>query len=139
MPNEQGLYSGGCLCGAVRYEVRGVVGELHACHCGQCRRQSGHFVVAASAKNEDFVLTESRGLKWYRSSDWARRGFCGECGSALFWDDGGEEISLNVGSLDQPTGLALQKHIFVDEKADYYEISDELPKFEGSDRPLPGS
>ena len=140
MPNDQRPYSGGCLCGAVRYEVRGAFGELHACHCGQCRRQSGHFVVAASVARADFALTESRGLKWYRSSDRARRGFCGECGSALFWeDDGGEEISLSVGSLDQPTGLALQKHIFVDEKADYYEISDELPKFEGSDRPLPVS
>ena len=129
-------YSGQCLCGAVRYEIRGPISDMHACHCGQCRRQSGHYVVGGNAVRADFVLTESRGLKWYRSSAWARRGFCGECGSALFWDDGGDNSGINAGSLDQPTGLALENHIFVDDKADYYDIADSLPKFAGPDRPL---
>lgn len=128
--------SGCCLCGAVRYEVRGPLSDAHACHCGQCRRQSGHFVVATSAKRADFVLTEDRGLKWYRSSDFARRGFCGDCGSVLFWDGGADEMSINAGSLDQPTGLTLKSHIFFDDKADYYEVDDRLPKFAGADRPL---
>lgn len=129
-------FSGRCLCGAVRYEVRGSLSDPHACHCDMCRRQSGHFVAATSAKRPDFTLTEKRGLKWYRSSDWAKRGFCSECGSALFWDGGGDDMSINVGSLDQPTGLAIKKHIYVDEKADYYVIDDQLPKFAGYDQPL---
>ena len=136
MVSDAKRYSGGCLCGAVRYEVAGPLADPHACHCGQCRRQSGHYVVATGAARGDFSLTETRGLKWYRSSALARRGFCADCGSALFWDDGGEEISINAGSLDQPTGLALKKHIFVDDKADYYEIDDRLPKFAGYDRPF---
>ncbi|MGI9413543.1 MAG: GFA family protein [Hyphomicrobiales bacterium] len=127
---------GSCLCGAVRYEVRGPLADVHVCHCGQCRRQSGHCVAGTGAKRADFVLVEERGLTWYRSSDWARRGFCAECGSALFWDDDGEEISISAGSLDQPTGLKVTKHIYVDEKGDYYEIADDLPKFEGHDTPV---
>ncbi|MCG8543306.1 MAG: GFA family protein [Alphaproteobacteria bacterium] len=130
-------YLGCCLCGAVKFKVSGPLGDLHACHCSQCRRQSGHYIVATNAKRSDFVLTEERGLKWYRSSELARRGFCAECGSFLFWDDDGAEISINAGSLDQPTGLKLTSHIFADEKADYYDIADELPKFAGYDGPLP--
>ena len=129
-------YSGRCLCGAVRYVVNGPLSDVHICHCGQCRRQSGHCVAATSAKRTDFTLTDEGSLKWFRSSDWARRGFCGVCGSALFWDDGGEEISINAGSLDQPTGLTTKSHIYVDEKADYYEIADSLPKFAGYDTPM---
>jgi hypothetical protein len=128
--------SGRCLCGAVRYEVRGPLTDPHACHCGLCRRQSGHFVVSISAKRSDFELTAEGSLKWFRSSQSARRGFCSECGSNLLWDDGGDEIGINVGSLDQPTGLKLTKHIFVDDKADYYEIEDRLEKFAGYDTPL---
>ena len=84
----------------------------------------------------DFSVTQARGLKWYDSSDFAKRGFCKDCGSALFWDGGDDKIYISIGSLDQPTGLQLASHIFVDEKADYYEIEDELPKFAGYDTPL---
>ena len=135
MEDKQKNYSGGCLCGAVRYEVHGPLTDPHACHCGQCRRQSGHFTVATSAAREDFKLLKQETLGWYRSSDFARRGFCSTCGSALFWDDGSEYVSLNVGSLDQPTGLKLASHIFIEDKADYYEIDDDLDKFIGSDTP----
>ncbi|MEO1017765.1 MAG: GFA family protein [Pseudomonadota bacterium] len=129
-------YSGCCLCGAVRFEMHGLLRPAYACHCGQCRRQSGHYVAVTSARRADFVLLRDDTLKWYRSSDLAQRGFCGECGSVLFWDDGGDAISINAGSLDQPTGLKIEKHIFVDDKGDYYEIADNLPQFAGYDRPL---
>ena len=136
MTSDRTRFTGRCLCGAVAYEVNGPMSDAHACHCGQCRRQSGHYVVAASARRSDFRLTEQRGLRWYRSSDFAQRGYCGECGTPLFWDDDGDDMSINAGSLDQPTGLTLIKHIFVDEKADYYEIDDALPKYAGYDRPI---
>ncbi len=136
MAESREFASGRCLCGAVRYEVRGPLTDLHACHCGMCRRQSGHFVVATSAKRSDFELTAGESLKWFRSSPSARRGFCAACGSNLLWDDDGDEIGINAGSLDQPTGLKLTKHIFVDDKADYYEIEDRLEKFAGYDTPL---
>lgn len=128
--------TGRCLCGAVRFEIRGPMTEPHACHCTQCRRQSGHFVVAAGVEKSNFDLTESSGLKWFRSSAKARRGFCVECGSVLLWDDGGGEFSVNLGSLDGPTGTTLAAHIFVDEKGDYYAIKDGLPQYGGYDRPV---
>ncbi|NIA68900.1 GFA family protein [Pelagibius litoralis] len=128
--------SGGCLCGAVRFEIRGGLSDAHACHCRLCRRQSGHFAVASDAERADFTLTETRGLTWYRSSEIAQRGFCRDCGSVLFWDDGGEAVSINLGSLDGPSGVTLTKHIFVDQKGDYYTIADGLPQFEGYDRPV---
>jgi hypothetical protein len=128
--------TGHCLCGEVRFEVRGPLADPHACHCGQCRRQSGHFVVGTSCAREDFVLLAQRTLAWYQSSDLARRGFCSACGSVLFWDDGVTPFGINMGALDQPTGLRMAKHIFVDDKADYYEITDSLPRFEGYDTPV---
>ncbi len=136
MPEDGQHFTGQCLCGAVSYKVAGALTDAHACHCDMCRRQSGHFVVATGCKRENFALVQSRGLKWYKSSDWARRGFCSECGSALFWDDGGEEISINAGNLDQPTGLSIAKHIFLADKADYYEVDDDLPKYSDYQTPM---
>ena len=131
-------YTGSCLCGAVRYGVAGPMSDVHACHCGQCRRQSGHYTVAASADQADFSLIEASGLKWYQSSPEARRGFCGECGSVLFWDNGSDQISINAGNLDGPTGLTLKRHIYVDFKGDYYRIADGMPQFAGYDTPIGG-
>lgn len=129
-------YTGKCLCGAVRYEVDGVLDDPHLCHCGQCRRQSGHFTAGVGAKRAEFTLTGEDKVTWYQSSSFARRGFCSVCRSVLFWDDHSDRIGINMGSLDQPTGLKLEHHIFVDDKADYYDIDDGLPQFIGLDKPL---
>ena len=128
---------GRCLCGAVSFQIEGKVTEPHACHCTQCRRQSGNYVVAAEAPRAAVTFSEDRGLKWYRSSPKARRGFCGDFGSVLFWaSDEGDELSFNLGCLESPTGLALASHIFVDEKGDYYALDDSLPKFASDGTPL---
>ncbi|MEE2981376.1 MAG: GFA family protein [Pseudomonadota bacterium] len=94
--------SGQCLCGAVRFEVSGPLATPHACHSGQCRRQSGHHTASTHARRTGFSLTADRGLKWYRSSDYAERGFCGECGSSLLWDDGGDDVDISMGSPTRP-------------------------------------
>ncbi len=119
--------TGGCLCGAVRYEVHGPLRAVVNCQCGQCRRSHGHVAAYTSAKRGDLVLTEDRGLKRYRSSDFARRGFCGGCGASLFWEPAGQDrISIAAGGLDAPSGLKTIQHIFVAHKGDYYEIADRL-------------
>jgi hypothetical protein len=129
--------TGGCLCGAVKYQINGPRGDIVACHCGQCRRQGGHFWASTSARRADLALTEERGLKWYQSSPQARRGFCGECGSNLFWEgEGMDDVFILAGSLDKPTGLRLASHIFVADKGDYYDIDDDLPRFAGYDTPI---
>lgn len=117
------MKTGSCLCGAVKYEARNLRNVI-ACHCGQCRKQTGTYMSATAAKDVDFKLTETRGLKWYRASPAAQRGFCGECGSVLFWKgDGRDYISITAGSLDGASGLKLEGHIYCDNAGDYYEIA----------------
>ena len=120
---------GGCLCGAVRYEVRGPLREVIACHCTQCRKTSGHFVCATQCAEDNMTIVENRGLAWFQSSATARRGFCRICGGNLFWKpEKGGAISIMAGTLDGETGLAISHHIFVADKGDYYEIVDGLPQ-----------
>jgi hypothetical protein len=124
--------SGGCLCGAVRYEVRGPLRPVAMCHCTQCRRFTGHFMAATAAHHSDFTLLTSDGLKWFDSSPEARRGFCGRCGSSLFWQGPGRDfISITAGSLDDSRGLSVACHIFVADKGGYYEILDSAPQKSG--------
>lgn len=126
-------HGGGCLCGAVRYEVRGPLRPVVNCHCSQCRRFHGHHGAYSGAAWEKVTISESGTLRWYRSSDRARRGFCAICGSSLFWDrDGRGFLAIAAGSLDQPSGLATVRHIFTADRGDYYEIADGLEQLPGS-------
>lgn len=127
--------SGGCLCGAVRYEIHGPLRHVVACHCGLCRRSHGHFAAYSETKTDHLRLTAGRGLKWFDSSPKARRGFCAECGSRLFWQlRGGDTMNVAAGSIDAPTGLVLVGHVFTAEIPDYYQLTDELPKFLASSK-----
>ena len=119
------MKTGSCLCGAVTYELHGALRPSMACHCTQCRKTSGHYWSATQVNTENFILTKEDGLKWYRSSDTARRGFCSECGSSMFWQwDGEGKTSIATGTLDGPTGLKTEQHIFVADKGDYYDIEE---------------
>lgn len=132
------VHSGGCLCGAVRYEVTGKLRDVVDCHCTQCRRTTGHFLAATAARHGNFRLTRQSGLKWYVSSPAARRGFCAECGSTLFWEGTGlPHLSIAAGSLDDATGLKTVCHIFVADKGAYYELDDDVPQVAGGDFSVP--
>ena len=74
---------GRCLCGAVSYTAKGLGPELGVCHCGMCRRWSGGPLFATST--EDLVWEGEDTIATYQSSEWAERGFCSACGSALFY------------------------------------------------------
>jgi hypothetical protein len=119
------MNTGSCLCGAVRYRVEGPMRPVIACHCGQCRKTSGHHVAATSAPRGSVTIDGE--VRWFRSSPEARRGFCPVCGSNLFWDGPGANLSIMAGTLDAPTGLRVAGHIFCASKGDYYEIADDLP------------
>ncbi len=121
--NDQKQMSGSCLCGAVTYEINGPLRPVIACHCNQCRKQTGHYFAATGTKHEYFQLKSDDTLKWYRSSDTAERGFCSQCGSGLFWRaDGSDYIAIGAGSIDGDTGLKLEGHIFCESAGDYYEV-----------------
>ncbi len=122
---SDGTHKGSCLCGGVRYEVSGPLRNVIACHCTQCRKQTGHFMAATAARLEHFRVTKSDELKWYASSAMAERGFCGACGSTLFWQGKGRDyVAIAAGTLDGDTNLRLEGHIFCADKGDYYQISD---------------
>jgi hypothetical protein len=121
---EPARASGRCLCGAVRYEVRGPLRDVLICHCEECRRWHGHVSASTAARREDLVVHDDGALRWIdspRSDRAARRGFCGVCGSSLFWDPPGREtVSIAAGTLDQPTGLRIMGHWYVAQAGDYY-------------------
>lgn len=126
------MRKGSCLCGAVRIEVP--VDFEHppeACHCTQCRKQSGHVLAAINVRRVDLRIEGGEAVTWYRSSPKVRRGFCSVCGSTLFWSptmDGYEYIAVAMGLFDEPTGTRLAKHTFVGDKGDYYELEDGVPQ-----------
>ncbi len=127
------MFKGSCLCGAVAFEISGALTPPSACHCGQCRKQSGHYWSATNANDADFKLTAQDGLRWYNASEIAKRGFCAKCGSFLFWKRlGADRMAISMGSFDAPTGVSLARHIFIADKGDYYQIIDDLPQMETS-------
>ncbi len=131
------MATGGCLCGAVRYEVNGALRDVLVCHCEECRRWNGHYSANTAALREDLVLVEEGGLRWIdspRSHAHARRGFCAECGSSLFWDAPDRPtVSIAAGTLDDARGLKTIAHWYVSQAGDYYELPDDgLPRHDSS-------
>jgi len=143
-PDNRVSSTGGCLCGAVRYEILGELRGIVNCHCSKCRRFHGNFGAYTSIKLENLVFIEQRGLKWYQSitdeTPNVHRGFCVECGSSLFWHPKDQEkISVAAGSLDGPTNLQTIGHVWISQISDYYEINDNLPQFEKGRGAMTGS
>ena len=121
--------TGSCLCGGVRYEVRGELRQPIACHCSQCARTSGNYATMSSCCSEDLTLTSAETLSWFQSSEFVQRGFCQRCGGNIFWKmQPGAETYVTAGTLDQPTGVHLAEHIYVGSKSDFYNITDGLPQ-----------
>lgn len=124
-----GVLKGSCLCGAVAFDAGPPVGPAIACHCVECRRQSGHHFAAVPVPKDSVRFTGTEAPAWFRATAIATRGFCARCGSTLFWrGDDGPHAHVLMGSLNGATGLNLQAHVWVREQGDYYEIGDSLPR-----------
>ena len=123
------MMQGSCLCGEITFQAEAAAREPAACHCTQCRKQSGHHW--ASVQVMDTALKVNGSPRWYTSSPGVRRGFCPTCGSFLFWkSDADPDTGISLGAIDGPTGLHLTRHIFVADKGDYYDITDSVPQKE---------
>lgn len=132
------VHTGACLCGAVRLRTTGRLRGVVYCHCSQCRKQTGHYYAATDVTDDRLEVTGADNITWYAASDFAKRGFCRTCGSALFWKRNGSEVtSIMAGLFDSPSGLKAESHIFVADKGDYYAITDDLPQFERSTPAIP--
>lgn len=126
MSESRAIRTGACACGAVRYELTGDMTKVTYCHCSKCRRWHGHVGAYTAVERAGFRLVEQRGLKWYTASSTVRRGFCGECGSSLLWDEEGlPRMAICAGTIDAPTGLESKAHIYVGSKGDYYALADD--------------
>lgn len=133
--DEREVFSGGCLCGAVRYAAAGPLRDVLVCHCVDCLRFHGGPGYYSSLPKSDLELVEQRGLRWRAtptSDAAAERGFCAECGSSLFWRAPARAtISVTAGTLDGPTGLRTSGHIYDAQRPDWEHV-DDLPRRPGS-------
>ena len=120
---------GSCLCGAIKFEVSGELAAPNACHCTMCRKHSGHFEASTDVPRDRLTVEGEENVSWYQSSKKVRRGFCKICGSSLFFDPPHMDwIAVSMGAFDAPTNTKIERHIFVADKGDYYDIADGLPQ-----------
>ncbi len=110
--------TGGCFCGAVRYEVTRAPDRVVVCHCSDCRR-------AAGAQSVAFLILPRAGFAWlqgtpvaFRSSAKVTRTFCGGCGASLTYehDEHPERIDVGIGTLDDPNRFVPTETAFENEK-----------------------
>lgn len=131
--NETGKQTGQCLCGKVKFTISEPVKEVGACHCDMCRRWSGGPLFALHCKGPVAFEGEEHVVR-YRSSDWAERGFCGVCGSNLFYHllPSGEYM-MSPGALVDQSDLSFTSQVFIDEKPDWYAFANETPTMTGAE------
>ncbi|MGP8035478.1 MAG: GFA family protein [Steroidobacteraceae bacterium] len=127
---NEGVYAGGCLCGAVRYEIRGAVGNPCFCHCASCRRATGAPLVPWGSFARDKVRITHGTLSEFRSSPQVWRGFCARCGTSLTYRNEARaaEIDVTLATLDDPTLIAPLMHVWVAERLPWVTIGDHLPQ-----------
>ncbi len=130
--SENATLTGRCLCGAVKFTARGVLHEVGACHCTMCQRWTGGPAIAVKVAGITFEGEEN--VTRFRSSDWAERGFCGTCGSNIFYRViGTDDYYVTAGAFDDPSGFKLASQIFIDEKPGYYDFANQTKMMTGAE------
>ncbi len=127
--SDAAAYTGGCLCGQIRFSVQGELRDPHTCSCQQCQRHSGSLTLA-------WVELDKAQLRWigpsgapqlWRSSATTSRAFCQHCGSTLGAIDDGATIALTLGGFDAPgRELAPQFHSFAEQRPCWWRVEDSL-------------
>jgi hypothetical protein len=128
------MIEGGCLCGAVRYAVDGEIGQVSHCHCEMCRRIHGAaFGTYGAVPKENFRwVSGADSVNTYPSSETMARTFCSNCGSTLqaILKTEPDVIYLTLGTTDGDPKCRPECHIFVESKAPWHEITDDLPQYD---------
>ena len=130
------MLSGGCLCGAVRYEISGELAPIQVCHCSQCRKaQGGPFATNIPVEVARFrLLSGAAQLAEFRASPQKKRVFCRTCGSPIYSarDTLPEILRVRAGTLDEPLRTNLEAHYYVGSRASWWPLADNLPQYQGS-------
>ncbi|MBY6068565.1 GFA family protein [Leisingera aquaemixtae] len=126
------IFTGGCLCDTVRYEVRGPLFDAHYCHCRTCQKASGAPVIAGAFLSRDALRFTHGEPKFYGSSPIVERGFCADCGTYLLYQPLIKEWSdwtiITISSLDHPESLPPERHYGVESRIPWFDVRDNLPR-----------
>lgn len=127
--------TGGCMCGAVRYETTGKPFVVLHCHCNSCRKHNGGPIVTLAGFKTEQVKFSGDNRKLYASSPDVNRAFCGECGTPLTWegddDDLGPIVEFHISTFDHPDVLKPTMHVFYPERISWFDVADNLPRYQG--------
>ena len=134
-PSPEHPVRGGCLCGAVRFEIVAPFRRASFCHCSRCRKHSGSAALAQGrVAREGFrLLRGAEYVKVFRPDDGMAKAFCVACGSSLFggtWPEG-PEVSIRLGTLDDDPGIRPQYRSFFASRAPWDETDDALARHPG--------
>jgi hypothetical protein len=130
------MLTGGCFCGAVRYQADGTPFDQTSCHCVNCRRSSGAPLVAwFSVLRSQFRLVAGQPSA-FKSSEHGTRRFCNRCGTQLTFESthSADQIDVTICSLDDPNGVAPRDHTFVASRIEWLALTDGLPHYQRARR-----
>ena len=123
---------GQCLCGDVKFSVALKSTDVDACHCSMCRAwAAGPFMGVMASAAPAFESENSVGV--YKSSEWAERVFCKNCGSSLIWRMAGDHghAAISAGAVQLPDDAAFTLQVFIDEKPGYYAFANKTKEMTG--------
>jgi hypothetical protein len=127
--NKKSL-NGSCLCKSIVFKILGPLRGVINCHCSQCMQTHGNYGSYTSCHDEDLIFTSKENLNWYKSSKFAKRGFCRKCGASIFFKKlNDNKISISAGMLDNSTRLKSISNIFLEDKLSYYNLDNKLLNF----------
>jgi hypothetical protein len=125
------MIRGSCLCGAVQYTIKEKIGTITHCHCRECRKaHAAAFATVTRVNVSAFTMTSGKdSLTAYESSSGKKRYFCSKCGAPIYSHKEGQAFNVvRLGTLDDDPGAKPSRHIFVTDKASWYDIDARLPQ-----------
>ena len=127
------MYTGSCLCGGVKFEISQEIGPIQICHCIQCRKAQGSAIVTNAPVQEENFKFISGGdlLSSFESSPGKQRFFCKVCGSPIYSKTTKLPgvLRIRAGTIDGDIDTKAMAHLYVAHKANWYEITDDFPRF----------
>lgn len=129
--SDESKWTGGCMCGSVRFRAKGPPSWVAICNCGSCRSATGGVLNAAAGFPKSIVAFTGKAPSIYASSPGVLRSFCAICGTSLAYqnEQWPEDIHLFVGAFDQPEKLNPNFHIFANDRVSWLRLSDDLPRY----------